>query len=41
MKRLTIKTEDMDAMMVLVDKLRSHIGEEIKFIEVTSDEESE
>jgi hypothetical protein len=39
MKKLTIQTENMDDMLKIVDLVRSRIGEEIKIIEITEEEE--
>ena len=35
MKKLTILTENEDTMLVIVDLVRNHIGQEIKVIEIT------
>lgn len=40
MKILTIKTKNMNDMTTIVSKIEGMIGEEIRFIEVTEDEES-
>jgi len=40
MKKLTILTENMDTMLVIVDLVRERIGKEIKVIEITEDEDA-
>ena len=39
MKKLTIVTENEDNMLVIIDLVRSHIGQEIKIIELTEFED--
>jgi hypothetical protein len=38
MKKLTILTENEDDMLFIVDLVRSRVGKEIRFIEITEDE---
>jgi len=40
MKKLTILTENMDTMLVVVDLVRERIGKEIKVIEIMEDEDA-